>query len=68
MAIKTHVCSATSGLLSSYDEHLKNLNEAWQGNTDGSGGEVGDQASLSSWHSDTGIPIYFQEESGIINF
>ena len=31
-----------------------------------SGGEAGDQGSLSSWHSDIGIPIHFQEESGII--
>ena len=31
-------------------------------------GEAGDEASLSSWHSDIGIPINFQEESGIITF
>ena len=30
------------------------------------GGEAGDQGSLSSWHSDIGISIYFQEESGIV--
>ena len=35
---------------------------------DASGREVGDQASLSSWHSDIGIPINFQEESRIITF
>ena len=35
---------------------------------DASGGEVGDQASLSRWHSDIGIPINFQEESGIVTF
>ena len=29
---------------------------------------MGDQASLSSWHSDIGIPINFQEESGIVTF
>ena len=29
---------------------------------------MGDQASLSSWYSDIGIPINFQEESGIITF
>ena len=28
--LETQVCSATSGLLSSYDGHLKNLNYAWQ--------------------------------------
>ena len=57
-----------SGLLSSYDRHLSNLNLAWQDNMDASGGEAGDQASLSSWHSDIGIPINFQEESGIVTF
>ena len=29
---------------------------------------MGDQASLSRWHSDIGIPINFQEESGIVTF
>ena len=33
---------------------------------DASGGEAGDQASLSSWQSDIGIPINFQEGSGIV--
>ena len=36
MALKTRVCSATSGLLSSYEGHLRNLFEAWQGNRDAS--------------------------------
>ena len=36
----------------------------WQENIDTSGGEVRDQASLSSFHRDIGIPINFQEESG----
>ena len=31
-----------SGLLSSYEGHLRNLLEAWQGNTDTSRGEAGD--------------------------
>ena len=31
---KTRVCSATSRLLSSYEGLLRNLHEAWQGNTD----------------------------------
>ena len=57
-----------SGLLSSYDGHLRNLNYAWQDNTDASGGEAGDRGSLSSWNSDIGIPIHFQKESGIITF
>ena len=29
---------------------------------------MGDQASLSSWHSDIGFIINFQEESGIVTF
>ena len=36
---ETRVCSAKSGLLSSYDGHLGKLNYAWQENTDASGGE-----------------------------
>ena len=34
----------------------------------GSGGEAGDQGSLSSWNSDIGIPIHFQIQSGIVTF
>ena len=63
---ETRVCSAKSGLLSSYDAHLAKLNYAWQENTDASGCEPGGQASLISWHSYIGIPINFQEESGIV--
>ena len=33
---KTPVCSVTSGLLSVYDGFLRNLNLAWQDNTDAS--------------------------------
>ena len=33
------VCSAKSGLLSSYDGHLGKLKYAWQVNTEASGGE-----------------------------
>ena len=29
---------------------------------------MGDQASRSSWHSDIGSPINFQDESGIVTF
>ena len=65
---KARVCSATSGLLSSYEEHLRNLLGAWQGNTDASRGEAVDRGSLSSCHSDIGIPINCQEESGIVTF
>ena len=59
--LKTFVCSATSVLLSSYDGHLRNLNYAWQYNTDSCGGEAGDRGSLSSWNSDIGIPIHFKK-------
>ena len=65
---ETWVCSAKSGLLSSYDGHLRKLNCAWQENTDPSGGEPGGQASLIIWHSFIGIPINFHEESGIVTF
>ena len=65
---KTHVSSATSGLMSTYEGHFRNLFEAWQGNRHASRGEAGDPGSLSSCHSDTGIPINFQEESGIVTF
>ena len=58
-AFKTLVCSATSGHLASHNRHLRNLLEAWQGNMDTSGGEVGDPVSLSSCHGDIGIPISF---------
>ena len=37
--VETRVCSAKSGLLSSYDGHLRKLNYAWQENIDASGGE-----------------------------
>ena len=65
---ETRVCSAKSGLLSSYDGHLVKLNSAWQENTDTSEGEPVGQASLISWHSYIGIPINFHEESCIVNF
>ena len=65
---ETRVCSTMKGLLSSYDSQLKNLNYAWQDSTNTSGAATGDQASLSSWQSDIGIPINFQEESGIVTF
>ena len=58
---ETRVCSAKSGHLSSYDGHLGKLNYAWQENTDASGGELGGQASVISWHGYIGIPINFHE-------
>ena len=66
VAINNFCFSVTSGLLSSYDGHLRSLNSSWQNNTDASGGEVGDRGSLSIWHSDIGTPIHFQEKSGIV--
>ena len=68
MIIETPLCSAKSGVLSSYDGHLRNLNYAWQVNTDASGGEAGDQGSLSSWNNNIGIPIHFQEEFDLVTF
>ena len=65
---ETRVFSAKSGLLSSYDGPLGELNYAWQENTYASGSEPGGQASLISWHNYTGIPINFLEESGIVTF
>ena len=65
---ETRVCSAKSGLLSSYDGHLGKLNCAWKENIDASGCEPGGQASLVSWHSYIGIPINFHEESRIVTF
>ena len=40
---ETRVCSAKSGLLSSYDGHLGKLNYVCQENTDTFGGEAGDR-------------------------
>ena len=64
--LTTFVVSVKSGLLYSSDGHLRSLNKARQNNTDASGGEAGDPRSHSSWHSDIGTPIHFQEESGIV--
>ena len=65
---ETRVCSAKSGLLSSYDGQLGKLNYASQEYIEVSGGEPGGQASLISWHSYIGIPINFHEVSGIVTF
>ena len=65
---KTRVCSLMSRLLSSYLGHLRNRHEASQGNRDASQGDAGDRGSLLSCHSDIGIPINFQEGSGIVTF
>ena len=58
---KTRVCSVTSGLLSTYEGNLRNHHESWQGNTDVSRVDLGDQGPLSHCHSDIGIPINFQK-------
>ena len=65
---KTCVCSAMSGLLSHCKGHLEILIKTWQGNRVTSRGEAGDPVSLSSCHSDIGIPINFQEQSGFVSF
>ena len=57
-----------SGFLSSYEGHLSNLLDAWQGKLEASQGEVGNRVSLSICHSDIGIPINFQQEPGIVTF
>ena len=67
-AIEIPLCSPKSAQLPSYDGQLRNLNYSWQDNTDASGDEELDPASLSSFHRDTGIPIHFQEESGLVTF
>ena len=60
-SLKTFSCSATSGLLSSYDVHLRNLDYAKQDTTGASGGEAGVLGSFSSRKSDIGIPMHFLE-------
>ena len=65
---KTSVCSATSGLLSSYEGHLSNLHEAGEGNTVASRGEAGDRRSLSSCHSDLGILSIFKKSQALSPF
>ena len=57
---KTCVHSAMSGLMSSYQEHIGNLLESWQGNRDASLVETWDPGSLSMCHRDIRIPINFQ--------
>ena len=52
--------------MSSYHGHFRKLYYAWQENTDVSGDEAVNQGSLSSWNSFIGIPIHFQEETGIV--
>ena len=68
VAIKNFCLFSDLGHLSRFYGHLRNLNSALQDNTENSGGEAGDRGSLSSWHSDIGIPFHFQEESGIVTF
>ena len=51
-----------------YQGNLRNVNNAWHDNTDASVSQEADQVSFSSWHSDIGIPINYQEKSDIITF
>ena len=68
VAIKNFVCLLTSGLLSSYDVHLRNLNNAYQDNTDASGCEAGDRGSLSTWNSDIGLLSIFKKSKASTPF
>ena len=68
MTLQNSTFSVTSGLLSSCKGHLGIILEAWQGNRDAPRGEAGDPGSHSSCHRHIGIPINFQEESGIVSF
>ena len=61
---ETRVCSAKSGLLSSYDGHLGKLNYAWQENTDASGDDPGGQAPLISLHSYNAKVLNYTEALG----
>ena len=65
---ETWVCSAKSGLLSSYDGSFGKLNYARQESTDASGDEPRGQVSLICCHIYIGIPVNFHEESGIVTF
>ena len=58
---ETPLSSAKSGILCSYQGHLRNQNLAWQDNTDTSGGEVGDQVSLSSFPEILGFLSIFKK-------
>ena len=61
MLLQARVCP-------SYKGHLRNFLEAWQSNRDASPDEAGDHDSLSSCHNDIGIPVNFQQESGLVTF
>ena len=65
---KTGVCSVMSGHLASCEAHLGILLEAWQHIRDACQRVAGDQESLSICPRDIGIPISFQEKSGIVSF
>ena len=65
---ETRVCLAKSRHCLGTTDTSGILNLAWQDNSDSSAVEMGDQASFSSFPSDIGIPIDFQEESGIVTF
>ena len=68
LSFKGCVCLVTSGLMFTYERQLRNLHEAWQGSMYTFRGEVEEKVSLSCCHSDIGIPINFQKESGNVTF
>ena len=43
---KIRVCSVTTGLLSTYEGYVRNLQEAWHSNMDASRGEAGDKGTF----------------------
>ena len=65
---ETVVCSVKSAHLSRYEGHLRNVNWAWQENTDASGSKCGFRSLFLVRNSDIGIPINFHEESGFKTF
>ena len=65
---RLYLFSDISGVEFTYEGQLRNLFEAWHVHMDGSRYELGEPGTLSSCQSDIGIPINFQEGSGIITF
>ena len=65
-SFNTHVFSAKSGCLSSFQGHLGIILKLWQGNRDASGVEVEIPASVSCCDRDLAVCIDFPGVSGII--
>ena len=68
MALQNSCLFSDVRTLFSCKGHLRILPEGWQRNRDASRGKVRDPVSRSSFHSDIGFPINFQEESVIVSF